>query len=346
MRKRVGRSRLGVWLLAVAVAVFAMIRRFRFASPPSEPCAPPVVDDSPPAQPTTVASRIRRSGLLIGVGVPLLAVSIGMGCIAWGQYAIATVQPPRLTSEGSVTVYVPPDVQGVEPKAVVAQMNLTPDRYSMRLFLQIHPRVWRSACVPYVVSLYGSARLASPEPRLIDQGVVIEGNTWRRTAEELLVRGSACPGRSADGQDPGRLYGSVGWPLAGPTVIQQGSWTALAIPSLAVRTGDREDFSAMVRDFDSGSPHGLGTTYSADAECTVDLGPLGPVDRLEAAAPPLDGPGLRWLTCEKPMTALLVSIPLKADADRALFWAGLSGGLAFSLLLFILQLIVQALLDS
>ncbi|MEW9555392.1 hypothetical protein [Nonomuraea sp. NPDC050783] len=42
------------------------------------------------------------------------------------------------------------------------------------------------------------------------------------------------------------------------------------------------------------------------------------------------------------MTALLVSIPVKADADRALFWAGLLGGLAFSLVLFVAQLLIDS----
>jgi hypothetical protein len=376
VRERVGRSRIGAWLLAVAgVAAFAMIRRFMSAPPPSEPHTPPVAGDPPPTQPTPVASetgrfqpsptqpgpvasrtgkfqpppvqptpvasRTGRFRLRFGVVVLLLAATTVMGYIAWDQYSIATVQPPRLTSEGSVTVYVPPGPRGAEPGAIVAEMNLTPDRYGVRL--TFHMRAWatKPACAPYVVRLYGSARLPRPEPRLIDQGVVIENNTWRRTANELLVRGSACPGRFVDGHDPRRLYGTVGWPLAGPTVVQQGSWTALTIPSLHVWTGSREDFSAMIRDFDRGSPHGLGTAFSTDADCIVDLGLLGPFDRLEAAAPPLDGPGLRWRNCGKPMTALLVSIPAKADADRALFWAGLAGGLSLSLLLLILQTILD-----
>ncbi|WP_214412060.1 hypothetical protein [Sphaerisporangium fuscum] len=304
----------------------AVGRRFKAAPSPEEPPKAP---------------RAGRPRWLYGIVALLLTISAAATYFGWNRYIVATVQPPRLTSAGSVTVYVPPDVWRIEPQSVTARMNLTADYSGARLYLRIHPRARRPTCVPYMVELYGSASLAPPTPLLINQGVEIEGNTWRRTAGAMLVRGSACPGRIADGQEPSWLYGTVGWPLAGPTVMRQGSWMALSIPPLRVWTVGKKDFADVLRDFDNGSPRGFGTAVGVGADCTVDLGPLGPVDRLEAVAPPLDGPGLRWLTCERPMTALLVSIPVKADADRALFWAGLLGGLAFSLLLFIAQLLID-----
>ncbi|MFG3436564.1 hypothetical protein ACGF0J_04880 [Nonomuraea sp. NPDC047897] len=303
---------------------------------------PSAAVDNPPSAPP-MAPRAGCSRWLYGFVALLLTISAAASYTAWDRYVVATVQPPRLTSTGSVTVYVPPGVWRFEPQSVVARMNLTADYSGARLYLQIHPRARRPACIPYVVELYGSASLVPPPPPLIDRGIQIEGNTWRRIPGAMLVRGSACPGRIADGQNPSLLYGTVGWPLAGPTVMRQGSWTALSIPPLRVWSAGEKDFADALRDFDSGSPHSPGSAFGVSgADCTVDLGPLGPVDRLEAAAPPLDGPGLRWLTCERPMTALLVSIPVKADADRALFWAGLLGGFAVSLLLFI----AQSLIDS
>jgi hypothetical protein len=48
------------------------------------------------------------------------------------------------------------------------------------------------------------------------------------------------------------------------------------------------------------------------------------------------GTGLRWKTCG-PVTALLSSVPARANTDRALFWAGLWVGIAASVILLGMQ---------
>ncbi|WP_156093950.1 hypothetical protein [Lentzea aerocolonigenes] len=356
----------GKLLAALGVVVLVVVKRRSSKRPPSKrpsnrpltahptPPATPVPPETAAPDSTRHRPARRQTPLtrLVAMVLLLLVVAGAVGWFAWVRYETAVSQPPETDAErNTIKVHIVHPENNREKAAklsVTLEPNHPGDPKGPLLLTTRFSEGSRQAngCVAYVVEIRG-------RPKPPRQSIPPIEPDWFHGDYAETAGYFAC---QRSDPDDGSRVGKVllAWSPDAHVIEQRGSWTAVTGPVITADyvVSSVEDHRVIAKAIArTGSVGETGQVYGTpaglEAECVSDFSKLKRPDmRLEIATPEAADSELRWKVCGVSVSALLVSVPGKAAADRALFEAGLIGGGAVSFFLIALQLVIQRFLEA
>ncbi|MFI6742118.1 hypothetical protein ACIBI9_55220 [Nonomuraea sp. NPDC050451] len=312
---------------------------------------------SPHAEVTGRPNRTHRRRISLGVVSLVLAIATGFG--GWLAFSTATMTQSKADNPwGRLTLLVPPGMKSLNISysyKVPQEERTSSNSNAYDVVIVVTGQAGNSAdgCFPYALAMEGDAKLGKKvvykaEGQSVETWTNNNGENSNPMIADQMIRAAMCSQYPVTSKEV--YMGTVSAEIASRPVTRVGAYRkAYWAPDVNINTGvwKLEDFKIasieeLAENYDRGSLL-LGPDLADPPECTTEVAPISAGERVEGAQPAPTGPGFRWNGCGTGQkTGTTVDFAQEQQANRSLFVSGVLLGAAISLLLFGVQILIDA----